>query len=332
MIASIYRIYLDVHEAHSGLSLDVKKADTARKIYITLTDGGFPYQISRECYAVFAGTKPDGKIIRTPCVIDGNTVIYQMTPQTTAVVGAVECEIRLYGADDMLITSPGFSIVVNETAYTEGDEVESETEVNALIHLISEATTVITKGEEVNERSDALIQDMEDKREILDQQIGETRVYSEEAKTARKQAETAQADASRMASVAESAAGRARGSADQARLHLESVKSLDESAKLSATNAKNSGNEAKVSAAQASNSEKWAKAAADAADADAQAARDSAVGALASANTAGLAKVTAVGAAESAEKSAAEAAKSAEEAKAAAGSVVGIASISIEEV
>ncbi len=141
---SNYRISLDVHKSSSQASLNVKREDTARMIYITLTDGGFPYQISGECYAAFTATKPDGNIVFNPCTIDGNTIMYELTTQTTAVVGRTECEIKLYGADDMLITSPAFYLFVSDTVYKEGDVVEeSKDEITVLTALISDTATLI---------------------------------------------------------------------------------------------------------------------------------------------------------------------------------------------
>lgn len=140
MNATIHRISLDIHEPHSCVCLYVKREDqNSRIIYISLTEGGFPYHISDECYAVFAATKPDGNIIYNECTIDDDRIIYELTPQTTAMAGDVECEIKLYGTDDALITSPGFTIVVDDTIYDTETEIESKDEFNALTELISKA-------------------------------------------------------------------------------------------------------------------------------------------------------------------------------------------------
>ena len=51
-----------------------------------------------------------------------------------------------YGADDALITSPGFDMIVDEVLYDEDRVPQSETEVNALTGLISDAAEVIAEG------------------------------------------------------------------------------------------------------------------------------------------------------------------------------------------
>lgn len=169
MKPSIYRISLDVHDAHSSVCLDMKRQDTARQIDIALTDGGFPYRISEECYAVFAATKADGKKLLHHCEIRNNIIQYIVRPQTTAAVGLCECEIRLYGANDKLLFSPGFNILVSEKAVTEDDDLISEDDVDELTHLISEAAKVIAEGKEVNAQGEALIEEMTGKKqELLD--------------------------------------------------------------------------------------------------------------------------------------------------------------------
>ena len=138
MISSIFKISLDVRTTASQATVTVKQGDTARRISVTLSERGKPYLISDECTAVFTAKKPDGNIIFNHCTIEDNVIHYDMTPQTSAAAGLVECEIRLYGGDGALLTGPKFTIVVGKTIYNEGDIVESETEIDALTKLISE--------------------------------------------------------------------------------------------------------------------------------------------------------------------------------------------------
>ena len=138
---AIYRISLDIHNPISGKTVNAKRGDTGRKIIISLVDGGVPYIISKDCYAVFTAKKPDGNVLFNDCTIENNTIIYVFTEQTVAVEGRTNCEIKLYGADKKLITSPKFTIQVDGTVYDEGDEVESSDEFSALKQLIAEATS-----------------------------------------------------------------------------------------------------------------------------------------------------------------------------------------------
>ena len=144
MTYSFYKISLDIHDHGSNVSLKAKKGDTGRLLEITLMDGRKPYVITKDCYAVLAAKKADGNILFNKCTIIGNTIIYAFTPQTTCAVGKIDCEIKLYGADDMLLTSARFSLVVEDTVYNEGDEIESEKEETALTALVSDEPTLIS--------------------------------------------------------------------------------------------------------------------------------------------------------------------------------------------
>ena len=142
-----YRISLDIHNMSSQVVLAVKKGDTGRRIVATLTQNGKPYILTEDCRAVFTAKKADGNILYNDCSVAGNTISYAFTPQTTSSVGKADCEIKLYGADGKLLTSARFTIVVEDTVYNEGDEVESEKEVSALTKLVSEASSLINTVE-----------------------------------------------------------------------------------------------------------------------------------------------------------------------------------------
>lgn len=138
MNASIFRITLDIHRTVSPVSLRVKKGDTGRRLLINLTERGKPYHIDDDCYAVFTALKPDGKVVLNDCTIDGCEIIYDLTAQTVAVVGQLDCEIVLYGVDGKQLTSACFGIIVENTVYDTESEVESQSEFNSLAALIAE--------------------------------------------------------------------------------------------------------------------------------------------------------------------------------------------------
>ena len=154
MVDIITAITLDIHQTGKPVTVTVKRGDTGRAIQITLTDGGFPFPFSRDCYAVFTAKKPDGTVLYNNCVIEGDTIEYTFTPQTTSVCGIVRCEVKLYGGDDKLITSPVFLLMVQETVYNEGDTVESADEITALTALVSEANSLIQTVEGKLENGD----------------------------------------------------------------------------------------------------------------------------------------------------------------------------------
>ena len=135
---SVYKISLDINEHGSQVVLKAKQSDTGRKIHISLRAGGTPYTIDEDCYAVFTATKPDGSILYNACTIEGNEIIYEFTAQTCAAVGRSRCEIKLYGKDDTLITSPRFALLIDGIVYPDG-RVESTDEFSALTQMVGYA-------------------------------------------------------------------------------------------------------------------------------------------------------------------------------------------------
>ena len=142
MIYVDHKISLDVRSTMSSVFIRMKRGDSSRRILIHLTEKSRPYHIAEDCFSVFTAKKPDGNIIFNECSIDDNTIIYTVTEQTTAAEGKFTAEVKLYGGDGKLITSPSFTIIVEGTVYNEGEEIESTSEYNALTALIAKAIEV----------------------------------------------------------------------------------------------------------------------------------------------------------------------------------------------
>lgn len=133
-----HKLTLDVHKTVSNASVSLKKGDTAHRLLITLSEGGYPYHIGEDCTAVFSALKPDGTAIFNDCRIEGDTVIYDMTEQTTAEEGMVSCEIKIYGANGDLLTSASFLLFVEDGVNNRGAVVSSD-EFTMLKSLINDA-------------------------------------------------------------------------------------------------------------------------------------------------------------------------------------------------
>lgn len=147
---SIHRISLDIHDTASQVSISVKRNDSHRKIIATLTENGKPYAITEECRAEF-NAKTSGVVdyipINVECTIENNTIQYVVSPSVTEEYGTKECEFKLYGADSALLTSPRFTIIVEDAIYNGDGETEGSGEVSVLASLITDVTTLI---DEVN--------------------------------------------------------------------------------------------------------------------------------------------------------------------------------------
>lgn len=118
--------------------LRLHKDDSARKIVFRLREDGRDYCPAPDTTAVLRAKKPDGTVLFNACAIDGQTVIYRPTTQTTSAPGILECELTLYGGDGRQLTSARFRAIVEDTLYTDS-EVESEDEFTALAEAIAAA-------------------------------------------------------------------------------------------------------------------------------------------------------------------------------------------------
>ena len=135
---SIYRFTLDIHRTKSQVSIPVLFHDTGIQFYISLTDGGKPYFIEDGCRAVFSAKKPDGATLFNDCIIEDNTRIrYDFTEQTTNCEGMMNCEIRLYGTDGNLLTTPAFVVVVDPRVIYDSEVLDSYPEATILDNMVS---------------------------------------------------------------------------------------------------------------------------------------------------------------------------------------------------
>lgn len=121
-----HKITLDVHKTVSTTSVSVKKGDTAHRLLITLSEGGYPYHIGEDCTAVFSAVKPDGTTIWNDCTISWDVVIYDFTEQTTAALGVTNCEIQIYDPHGALLTSASFLLLVEDGASNRSAVVSSD--------------------------------------------------------------------------------------------------------------------------------------------------------------------------------------------------------------
>lgn len=140
-------ITLELQETASLAVVKAKRGDTGRKLQVMLADGGAPYSISQDCYAVFTGKKPDGTVLYNRCAVADNVIEYVFSEQTCSAPGRIPAEIRLYGNDEKLLTSAYFVLEVHDTVFHE-DDVISQDEMNALDALVMETTALKTEIEE----------------------------------------------------------------------------------------------------------------------------------------------------------------------------------------
>lgn len=149
-----YRVSLDMLDTSSQATIKAKKGDSACKIYITLSQNGKIYKMSKGSHATFSAKKSDGTfVLYDKCDIEGDSIVYDFLSsvnddgcQITACAGTVECEVTLFNGSEQL-TSPRFTLVVDGTVYN-GEELKSSDEVNFLEDLIEKAEDTVSEIEE----------------------------------------------------------------------------------------------------------------------------------------------------------------------------------------
>lgn len=167
MIYSTYRFTLDLQKHQSQQSIAVFQGDTAVRLYISLTDGGKPFVLPEGSFAVFSGKCANNEPLLHSCTICNNNteIMYEFQGSTSAVVGVVNCQCRLYGSNQRLITAPRFSIVVEERIVNDDLEIEiPEGQLTALDDILLNETARYN-AEIARGNAEALRADNENARE-----------------------------------------------------------------------------------------------------------------------------------------------------------------------
>ena len=156
---STYRLTLDIHQVIAQVSIPVFFQDTWVRFLFNLTDGGKPYTLEEVAKATLFGKKADGTSLVEDCnIIENNTRIeYTFSEQTASALGPVECEIRLYSKSGRQLTSPSFTIVVEERVLKDEDIIESETEKSAIDRILDSEEAIkaaATKAEAEADRAE----------------------------------------------------------------------------------------------------------------------------------------------------------------------------------
>ena len=107
------------------------------------------------CRAVLFATKADETTLVNDCIIEKNTYIrYDFTAQTATAEGITNCEIRLYGTDGRVLTSPRFTMVVDARVVYDSDVTISESESNAIDAFLLRGAAIEEAIASVNEVKD----------------------------------------------------------------------------------------------------------------------------------------------------------------------------------
>ncbi len=224
---SNYRITLDVRKTVSNVQLTAKKGDVGRRIYITLSDKGKPCEIAEGSYAVFAGVKPDGTLLYNKTTVENNTIIYEMTQQTTAVAGLVACEVKLFDSVSNLLTSPKLTILVDDVVVPD-EEIVSKDEITAFAELVFDARSMIDLGHDTIEAGNAATEAANTAAQSANYAASGANQAAESANSAAGRAESGATNATKAAEAANTATANANNATGEARAATEETNTARE--------------------------------------------------------------------------------------------------------
>lgn len=131
---------LDLSKKSPAFALHAKQNDTlTRKIVLSLTDRGRPFNLAEYDTATIYAEKPDGTVVYDNCSVEKQGLSYILSTQMLTVSGSVSCEIRLSGANGMQsVSCPVFEIYVEECLQSDG-AIMSKNEYSALDNALKQA-------------------------------------------------------------------------------------------------------------------------------------------------------------------------------------------------
>lgn len=128
--------------------IEAKQNDIGRFLEINLIDNGLAYNLTGLSAKIYA-IKADNNIIFNNVTIEDTTngvIQVELTSQALAVVGELQCELSIYGADNTVISSHIFVINVLESIRNDST-VESANEYTALTQALSTVGTINNKAD-----------------------------------------------------------------------------------------------------------------------------------------------------------------------------------------
>ncbi len=132
-----HNIKLDLADGGSQDAVYVRQNDTAAHVLIFhLRTNGKTYRIADDVVARIYSVREDGSKLYNACTIEDNTIRTEITTDTIAVAGRVECVLELIGTEPAVLTTPGFDIIVEHVDGMEG--IEGTNEFSALVQQTAE--------------------------------------------------------------------------------------------------------------------------------------------------------------------------------------------------
>lgn len=230
------RLDLQMQKGSSQGYIRVKRGENgARRLSIALYMHSVPYMADTGTTVTFRAVKPDGTKLFNSATIADNVVTVGLTTQTVAALGTVKCELSIYGANNEVLYSPQFDIIVEDYLYSD-TAIESTDEYTDLTEALSKVNNIVS--------SEADRVAAEKQRVANETARGKAEAERASAETARAAAETARATAETARETAETD----RASAESTRASSENIRKQAEKQRVSSETQRNTAETARSNA------------------------------------------------------------------------------------
>jgi len=113
-----------------------------RNYEFSFISGSGAFSLPEGVIATLFAHLPSGETVYAPCTVRENKVIYSLSAGAsdkatiTSCAGRIDCELRITASDGSVLTSPGFSFVVEDILQCD-DAVEQQSDFSALTEALS---------------------------------------------------------------------------------------------------------------------------------------------------------------------------------------------------
>lgn len=150
-------IRLDINRSSTNACVYIRRADT-RTLEIFLTNNGNIVDISNALFAAIYIEKKGQTLYKT-VIREGNKLRYTFHDDDVDVLGELRCRLVISLPDDIQITSPLFSVIVEEIPEIPIATAEDLQKYNALTGALSEASGYAASAKNDAERAEGAMSD-----------------------------------------------------------------------------------------------------------------------------------------------------------------------------
>ena len=178
---SIDNLRLDLNRERVRGVIYVRRGDTkARTIHITLTKDGKVVDLSDAVFCEILIHKPDDTENDQAIVRYGNELQYTFRTSDLTVPGECKCMVQVTFADNAIITSPEFAVMVYNQTIDQGKE-ESTNEYTAISQILVDVTDLKNEAQASADSAAQSASDASDTKDDVEDLRDETKEYRDEA-------------------------------------------------------------------------------------------------------------------------------------------------------